>query len=142
MRFGGDIGVSFEHWSFCVSEETLTQSGSRYNDSLEAKAILLKSLKKKAKQEHSENLSFSRSHLICANEAFPESPVADPIADLEIYDEWKSGIRQFPYPGRYERLGIVTQFGKINSPSSTGVIGEIIARSFRTSRNFALDPGS
>jgi hypothetical protein len=130
MKRKSDIEVSFEHWSFCISEETLTRCGSRYYGPSEVRSDLLNSLTKDAKQECSENLIFSRSQLICANEAFPESAVADPIADLEIYDEWKNGIRQFPYPGRYERLGITEQHHKINSPSSTGVIGEMMAGLF------------
>ena len=73
------------------------------------------------------DLRFDRAQILCANEAFPEAAVSDPIADLEIWDEWSSGVRAFPYSGHYKRLGIRTQESKISSASSMGVLGEIFA---------------
>ena len=72
----------------------------------------------------------SENQIRSGNEAFAEAAVADPIADLEVWDEWRSGTRYFPYPGRYSRLGITRQDDKTSSPSSVGVIGEIMAGFF------------
>jgi hypothetical protein len=61
---------------------------------------------------------------------FPEAAVADPLADLEVLDEWRSGVRVFPYPGQYGRLELAAQEGKGPSTSSVGVLGEIMAGLF------------
>ena len=73
----------------------------------------------------SNRLIFQRSQIICANEVFPESAIADPISDLEIWEEWRNGTRSFPYPGKYSRLGLPEQPSKVSSNSSMGVVGEI-----------------
>lgn len=75
-------------------------------------------------------LVFDRSHMLCANEVFPEAAVADPVADLEIWDEWRSGGRAFPYPGKYSRLGLTIQEGKTSSKTSVGMIGEVFTGIF------------
>jgi hypothetical protein len=68
-------------------------------------------------------LDFSAAQIRSGNEAFAEAAVANPIADLEIWDEWRSGTRSFPYADRYSRLVITRQDEKTSSPSSVGVIG-------------------
>jgi len=73
---------------------------------------------------------FQRNQIICANEVFPESVSADPLADLEIWDEWQQNIRRFPYPGLFSPLGITGQPGKTTSATSVGVLGEIMCGLF------------
>ena len=84
----------------------------------------------KAEKISALDTSFKYSQIICGNEAFPESAVSDPIADLEVWDEWRSGMRYFPYTGRYSKLGISRQEEKTSSSSSVGVLGEIMAGYF------------
>jgi hypothetical protein len=73
---------------------------------------------------------FQRNQIICANEVFPESVSADPLADLEIWDEWRQNIRRFPFPGLFSPLGITSQASKTTSPTSVGVLGEIMTGLF------------
>ena len=67
-----------------------------------------------------------------ANEVYPESAISDPMGDLLVWNSWKSGIRSFPYPGKYLPLEIVNQESKIQSSSTVGVIGECFAGIFAT----------
>ena len=71
------------------------------------------------------DLSFKRAHILSCNQVFPEAASADPLQDLEEWDEWRNGNRQFPYPGIHSPLAIFSQPGKRTNPSAVGVIGEI-----------------
>jgi hypothetical protein len=124
------IGVSFEHWQYTFQEAMLSRYESRYFSRKEAGEHYLADIYGRATRLTTLNLNLSESQVLCGNEAFPEAAVADPIADLEVWDEWKAGTRYFPYPGRYSRLGITRQEEKTSSPSSVGVMGEILTGFF------------
>lgn len=127
------IDVAFEHWKYVFAEEELIRYGSPHFDRKSAGQALTALVTKGASRVVSANLLFDQKLILAANEVFPEAAVADPLADLEVWDEWRSGIRSFPYPGRYGRLGIRRQDAKTNSTSSTGVMGEIMAGLFAQS---------
>ncbi|MCL5279436.1 MAG: hypothetical protein M1376_05980 [Planctomycetes bacterium] len=122
------MNVLLAHYRHVFDEQTLMKWTSPHFSPKEAGEALrdtvLRSLHGPISQT---NLVFNRSHIICANEVFPESAVADSVADLEIWDEWRNGRRAFPYPGKYSRLGITIQEGKVSSKTSVGMIGEILA---------------
>jgi hypothetical protein len=124
------IHVSFQHWCHVFSDKALIRYGSPHFDSHSAGQALRQEVVDRASQVEDVALQFSEEAILCANEAFPEAAVADPLADLEIWDEWSTGVRSFPYPGKYGRLGIQTQGPKTSSPASVGVIGEIMAGLF------------
>jgi len=124
------ISVSFEHWQYTFPDDMLSRYGSSYYSEKEAGKQYAKSIYSGARGAAEHQLDFVVSQILCGNEAFPEAAVADPVGDLIIWDEWTSGIRDFPYPGRYSRLGITRQDTKISSPSSVGVLGEIMAGFF------------
>ena len=121
------VDVHFQHWFHTLSDETLVRYGSPHFDSKTAGRALSEIAKSRATLQSEHRTSFDLAHILCANEAFPEAAVTDPLADLEVWDEWRSGIRVFPYPGRYGPLGIRRQEAKTQSPSSVGVLGEIMA---------------
>lgn len=121
------ISVSFEHWRYVFPDEELVRYGSPYFDTQRAGKALLTSLSSGAARVTSHQASFDPKQILCANEAFPEAALADPLADLEVWDDWRTGIRSFPYPGRYSKLGIRRQETKTSATSSVGVIGEIMA---------------
>jgi hypothetical protein len=125
-----DIRVSFEHWSCTFHEEKLRKYGSRYFSRKEAGVEYAREIYKRSNRISSHDLKFTARQIRAGNEAFPEAAVADPIADLQVWDEWRSGSRYFPYPGRYSKLGITKQDDKTSSPSSVGVLGEIMAGLF------------
>jgi hypothetical protein len=124
------IGVSFEHWKYTFPTAMLSRYGSRYFSRKEAGQAYASDIYDKAECAAEHRLDFEEEQILCGNEAFPEAAVADPIADLQVWDEWASGIRDFPYPGRYSRLGITRQEEKVSSPASVGVLGEIMAGFF------------
>jgi hypothetical protein len=124
------IEISFEHWCYTFTEEMLIKYGSRYFPRKDAGAQYVRDIDQRSERVSSLNLEFSEKQIRSGNEAFAEAAVADPIADLEVWDEWRSGTRYFPYQGRYSRLGIIRQDDKTSSPSSVGVIGEIMAGFF------------
>ena len=125
------VDVAFQHWRVELEDDWLIRFGSPHYES-RAKNELFERCKAHGVPVtgSSIRLRFPRSQILLANEVFPEAAVADPLADLEIWDEWNSGIRVFPYPGQYSRLGLVTQQGKTSAPSSVGVLGEIMAGLF------------
>ncbi len=123
------IEVSFEHWRYEFSKEDL-QYGSPANNSERNAKAALRAAVKEAKLIQNGSITFTREQILCANEAFPEAAIADPLADLEVWNEWRSGVRIFPHPGKYSRLSITNQLPKGNSTSSIGVMGEIIAGLF------------
>jgi hypothetical protein len=121
------IEVEFKHWKYEFSDDDL-QHGSPNKKGI-AKTMLRAALQQ-ATLVQEETVNFTVEQILCANEAFPEAAVADPLADLKIWNEWRSGVRIFPYPGNYSRLSITNQPPKTNSTSSIGVIGEIMAAIF------------
>lgn len=76
------IQVSFQHWRHEFTEEILTRCGGPYLSKKEAGAAFMSDIYARAERVTSIESLFSYSHVICANEAFPESAVSDPIADL------------------------------------------------------------
>jgi hypothetical protein len=120
----------FQHWHYEIADELLTRYGSPLFSRTDAGAALQERLPSGAVMVSSRTINFQEQHIICANEAFPEAAVADPLADLQVWDEWETGHRIFPYPGRLSRLGLMRQEGKISSPSSAGVLGEIFGGLF------------
>ena len=123
------IKVSFEHYKFLITEE-LKSYNSGYFDNAERKAVLLEEFNRRSQLVSRGEAEFHRNQILCANEVFPEAAVANPLADLEVWNLWKSGYRHFPYLGTYRKLNITSQLPKTNSPSSVGVLGEIIAGLF------------
>lgn len=122
--------VRFQHWEYEIADELLTRYGSPFFSRPDAGTALQERLLSGAVMVSSQTINFQEQQIICANEAFPEAAVADPLADLQVWDEWETGHRIFPYPGRFSRLGLTRQEGKISSPSSVGVLGEIFAGLF------------
>ena len=121
----------FSHWEYDFSDEELTRYGSPYYDPKVAGGELSKSFfEHKAERISTAELLFEYAHLLCANEAFPEAALADPLSDLAVWDDWRTGRRQFPYPGSYSKLGIQYQEDKTVATSSVGVLGEIMAAVF------------
>jgi hypothetical protein len=124
------IEVDFEHWVYTFPDDLLTRYGSRYHSRKDAGEVFCWEINRTASRACRHGLPFSEDQVLGGNAAFPEAAVADPIADLEVWDEWKAGWRDFPYPGRYSELGITKQEDKTSSPSSVGVLGEIMAEFF------------
>jgi len=121
------VEVAFEHWRYVFKEEELVRYGSPYFDVQTAGKALIGSVGSGAVQVSAHRTTFDPKQILCANEAFPEAALADPLADLEVWDDWRTGIRSFPYPGRYSKLGIRRQETKTSATSSVGVVGEIMA---------------
>lgn len=129
-----DATVNFLHYEAELADDVLSRLGSRYFNKKEAGKQLRKWLLRRVRSPlHRAELTFSRSQLACANEVFPEAALADPVADLEVWDEWRTGLRRFPYPGVYTRLDILRQGAKTSATSSVGVLGEILAGLFSQS---------
>lgn len=125
------LTVDFEHWRVELHDEWLTRFGSPHFEPSRARSELLTRVVRHGVQQGGRHtLRFDRAQIIVANEVFPEAAMADPLADLEVWNEWSSGVRAFPYPGRFSRLGLVTQEGKTSATSSVGVLGEIMAGLF------------
>jgi len=124
------IEIDFRAFDHTISEDLMIRYGSPYFDRKTAGQVLAQDLLQKAVRTHSEFFQFDRAQVACANEAFPETAVADALADLEIWDSWSSGLRIFPYPGKFSRLGLTRQESKTASNTATGVIGEIFAGLF------------
>ncbi|HAA70681.1 MAG TPA: hypothetical protein DCE55_16205 [Planctomycetaceae bacterium] len=123
--------VEFQHFQSEISDADLRRFGSPHLSRKEAGEELRKRLLRPGVSPvYSTELAFQRSQILCANEVFAESATADPLADLEIWDEWRNQERQFPYPGRYSRLGITEQPGKVSSSTAVGVVGEILTGLF------------
>ena len=124
------IDVNFQHFRCVIPDEALVKYGSPHFVDSEAGKALRPVFENKAASECKIRLSFEPDQVLCSNEAFPEAAVADPLADLELWDEWESGVRVFPYPGKYPCLEIINQPGKTSSTSSVGVLGEIFSGLF------------
>ena len=124
------IEVNFEHLRIDLDEDSLQYNSPHYKDK-RARDGLLEFCQKNAKMRGTPlKMRFCRDQINLANEVFPEAAVADPLADLEILDEWKNGIRVFPYPGHYSRFELFIQEAKSPPTTSVGVIGEIMAGLF------------
>jgi hypothetical protein len=124
------IHIGFQQWRYTFVDDMLARYGSPHFSRKEAGEMYAPDVYARATRVATIDLPFHEAQVICGNEAFPEAAVADPIAGLEVWDEWMSGLRDFPYPGRYSKLGITRQDDKTSSPSSVGVIGEIMAGFF------------
>lgn len=119
------IEVDFQHWQYNISEVDLIKNGSPHNKSTASQA-LFKALDNEARLIDRVPLKFTPLQILCGNEAFPESAIADPLADLEVWNEWKRGIRSFPYSGQFSRLNLINQESKTSSNATVGVVGEIM----------------
>jgi hypothetical protein len=123
--------VDFLHYRVCLTEEPLSRLGSRYFSRKESgKRLRHWVLGEVGKPLAKYSLDFEATQLACANEVFPEAALADPIADMEVWDEWRTGHRRFPHPGIYSRLEILRQEKKTVATSSVGVLGEVFAGLF------------
>ena len=126
-----EVSVRYGHYRREFTEATMMRYGSPHFSKKEAGEWLRKDVLQAARDPVATgHLGFQRSQIVCGNEVFPESAVADPIADLEVWDEWRHGTRAFPYPGKYSRLGLSEQPGKVSSTTSMGVLGEVFAGLF------------
>jgi hypothetical protein len=126
--------VTFQHYRCELTDTELRRFGSPHLSPKEVGEELRKRLSSRCRLPVFDvSLQFQRAQILCANEVFAESAIADPLADLEIWDEWRNEERQFPYPGRYSRLGITDQPGKVSSSTAVGVLGEIFAGLFSQS---------
>lgn len=129
-----DVTVEFRHYRVEFSDEVLGRLGSCYFSRREAgKELRTWLLVHVGGPLFRSTMLFDRAHLTCANEVFPEAALAEPVADLEVWDEWRSGLRRFPYPGVYTRLDIFHQERKTSATSSVGVLGEIFSGLFSQS---------
>jgi hypothetical protein len=122
--------VDFSHWRFELTADELRKFGSPHFDKKSAGEALAAAFEHRGISVDSGFSEFTRDHITTANQAYPESAVVDPIADLELWEEWRLGNREFPYVGRYAPLGIFRQGIKTSSPSSVGIVGEILAGLF------------
>jgi hypothetical protein len=64
--------------------------------------------------------------LLAGNEAYPEAAIADPVSDLLVWHDWRTGRRRFPYPGTYAPLDMRGQGKKVAASTMIGVFGEIM----------------
>ena len=120
--------IEYVHYKHIFSEQEMKRFGSQYYSSKERGEALLELFSKCVKTPIFEtNKDHEYDYLMCANEAFPEAALSDPFADLEVWSDWKSGFRSFPYAGTYAPLNIEKQETKTVSTSSIGVIGEILS---------------
>lgn len=124
------IHIDFQHWRYTFPEHVLIRYGGPYFSATEAGKHLMREVIPNLVLKSSFATAMDRRQVFCANEAYPEAALADPLADLDVWNEWVSGIRIFPYPGQYTPLGITAQEGKTSSPSSVGVLGEIMGGLF------------
>ena len=126
------IHVHFTHLACEFDDAELCRFGSPHVNKKELSQQLLPKIQQRTASTKRElTLQFTRSQIICANEVFPEAVSADPLADLEIWDEWQQNIRRFPYPGLYSPLGIVEQ-------ASKGRIQRQLECSVRSCRRFLV----
>ncbi len=124
------INIDFEHWYYQFTVNDLKNCSS-YRKPNEREAALYDSFSTSATtQKPKSKINLTERQILYANEVFPEAAIAEPLADLKIWEQWRSGARIYPYPGKYAKLSITRQLGKTNSPSSVGVLGEIIAGVF------------
>lgn len=121
------IDVSFEWWTCALSARELRKWGSPHFDWKQVGQAVTDIFRSSGTVRQKGRLTFSRDLIAVANHAYPEAALVDPVADLELWEEWRQGLREFPYLGRYAPLGIFQQSGKTSSTSSLGVLGEVLA---------------
>jgi hypothetical protein len=122
------LDVHFKHLACELTEQELCRFGSPHVNRKEVYDELFPLIKQRTGAGgFSTDIAFTRNQIFCANEVFPEAVSADPLADLEIWHEWRQSIRRFPYPGLFSPLAIAAQNEKTTNPTSVGVIGEIFA---------------
>jgi hypothetical protein len=127
------LDVSFEHWSCELNARELRKWGSPHFDWKQVGRAVTDIFRSRAQRRNNGRSTFSRNLIAVANHAYPEAALVDPVADLELWEEWRQGLREFPYLGRYAPLGIFQQSGKTSSASSVGVLGEVLAGRFAES---------
>jgi len=122
-----DVKVKVIHWKYVPENDFLVQYSSPYHTVLTCTEPLINDLNSNKKFIGETSLKFTREQIICGNESYPESAISDPIADIEVWNEWKTGIRVFPYEGMYKPFNINNQEPKTASTTTIGVLGEIIS---------------
>ncbi len=120
------IGIQFQHWHYQFSSTILNHCSS-YRKKNETESLFYDSLKSSAIQKEETKVNITEQQVLYANEVFPEAAIVNPLEDLRCWETWRSGAKIYPYPGKYARLSINNQLPKNSSPSSVGVLGEIIA---------------
>lgn len=118
--------LDFNHIKYEFSPDLERMISPHFSDK-EARQRLEKSFFSTKKIELSDKFILKDELILFANEAFPESAVNDPLGDLKMWNLWQTGIRSFPYPGKYLPLEIYNQGAKVQSTSSMGVVGECLA---------------
>jgi hypothetical protein len=124
------VQVYFEHLRYQFPDEQLIRYGSPYFDTRTAGLDLIRFFRSDVVKVCDHAMTFDSRHLLSANEAFPEAALSDPLSDLVVWDDWRAGLRAFPYPGTYSKLGITQQDSKTSACTSVGVLGEIMAGVF------------
>jgi len=127
------IHIYFKHYKCLFPIDLAQQIISPYFQDGERKKFLMDELDGHINLVFENNYDMNDSLFICGNEIFPESAISDPLSDLNTYDEWQNGRRNYPFKGLYPPFGIDTQLEKIESSSSFGVVGEILAGVFSQS---------
>lgn len=127
------LDVSFEHWFCDLNAKELRKWGSPHFDWKQVGQAITEIFRMRGQKRNGGTLTFSRNLIAVANHAYPEAALVDPVADLELWEEWRQGLREFPYLGRYAPLGIFHQSGKTSSASSVGVLGEVLTGRFAES---------
>jgi hypothetical protein len=99
------LDVHFKHLACELTEQELCRFGSPHVNRKEVYDELFPLIKQRTGAGgFSTDIAFTRNQIFCANEVFPEAVSADPLADLEIWHEWRQSIRRFPYPGLFSPL--------------------------------------
>ncbi|MCB0703263.1 MAG: hypothetical protein KDC55_11205 [Ignavibacteriae bacterium] len=124
------VNVKYKKWSFVMNDEELTMYGSPYFSESQVGKYFYDRFRSELYTPIQDTVKIPYEVFICANEAFPESALNDPIADLKLYDQWRNNTRQFPYVGKYLPLGISKQDSKTQNSGSVGVFGEVLAGMF------------
>ena len=125
------MDVKFQHHKIKLQDAELRLFGSPHFSNKEAGEAIQGIVNSRSEYPIFEDcFEFDRKQILSANEVFSESAMADPLADLEIWDEWRTGAREFPFAGKYSRLSIAEQKGKVASSTALGVLGEIFTGLF------------
>jgi hypothetical protein len=128
-----DISVNFEHWTCALNSAELRKWGSPHFDRKTVGEAIGRIFRSRGARSGRGPLTISRDLVAVCNHAYPEAAIVDPLADVELWEEWRLGVREFPYLGRFAPLGIFQQGGKTSSTSSIGVLGEALAGRFAES---------
>lgn len=125
---GPDHRCYFQHWRWEVPEDVLKRLPSPHLSRAEAGKEAVKILRSPSGAElvtGSElDLQLPQLALLAGNEAYAETAIADPLADLLLWHDWESNERKFPYPGIYAPLEIDAKTGKTESTAAIGCLGE------------------